>query len=167
MSHDSPARGRLFLVTAPDGESLRAVAGALASRLPRSILVVGSVVDGMVVSNPPDEGASALERTARLLLRWSACLAIAETYQLEGFEAVIADDVRGDHLEDFLDLAAPETVHVLVLDDPSSSTTPAWGLWLDSDLAPDVLADAALQRLDEAKVATAEPSGPSGLPDSR
>ena len=49
------------------------------------------------------------------LLRWSAALAVAETYQLEGFDAVVAEDALGDRLEDFLDLVEPEPVHVVVV----------------------------------------------------
>ena len=58
---------------------------------------------------------------------------------------MVHDVVSGGHLDDFLDLAAPETVHVVVLDDPGVSATPRWGLWLDATAAPPGdLADAVL-----------------------
>ena len=70
---------------------------------------------------------------------------------------MVHDVVTGEHLEDFLDLAAPETVHVIVLDDPRVSATPPWGLWLDdSNAPPGPLADAVLTHLDSARVRTAE-----------
>ena len=65
------------------------------------------------------------------LLRWSAALAVAETYQLEGFDAVVAEDALGDRLEDFLDLVEPEPVHVVVVRDDADPATPQWGLWVE------------------------------------
>lgn len=162
MSGDAPARGRLFLVTAPSQQDAAAVAQGLGRLLPRAFVVAGSQVDAMVVSGRAPEHGAGLEAVRHLLLRWSACLAAAETYQLEGFDAVVHDVVLGGHLEDFLDLAAPETVHLVVLDDPRSSDTPRWGLWLGpGDALGDELARAALERLDEAAVLTAEPGKPA------
>jgi hypothetical protein len=176
MTEDAAARGRLFLVTAPSREAAARVAMELGRRLPRSFVVAGSQVDSMVVSGraPDDEDDDAgLEGVKHLLMRWSACLAMAETYQLEGFDAVVHDSVMGGHLEDFLDLSAPEPVHVVVLADPRSSDTPQtpdtrgtrdtrdtprWGLWLDPTSPPDQLAEEVLARLDEATVLTAEPA---------
>ena len=155
MDDESIARGRLFLVAAADQAPAAAAALALALRLPRCVLVEGSVVDAMVVSGRPSVNAGSLEETERLLLRWSACLAVAETHLLEGYDAVVTDAVTGDHLDDFLDLAAPEPVHLVVLDAPGSSPTPSWGLWLDPRLSPHDLATSALERLDEALVLTA------------
>ncbi|MDV3221790.1 hypothetical protein [Intrasporangium sp.] len=162
MSDESPRRGRLFLVTAPSEDGAAAVALGLGRLLPRAFVIAGSQVESMVVSGgAPDQGAG-LEAVRQRLLRWSACLAAAETYQLEGFDAVVHDVVVGEHLEDFLDLAAPETVHLVVLDEPQGSPTPRWGLWLEPGSAPDhQLAQAALERLDEAAVLTAEPAEPA------
>lgn len=153
-------RGRLFLVTAPAAEPAAAVASAVAERLARCVLVTGSAVDAMVVSG--GVGGSQLERMQHLLLRWSACLALAETYLLEGYDAVVTDVVTGPHVEDFLDLAAPETVHLLVLDEAQSSTTPRWGLWLSPGTAAPEAADALLGALEEAAVLTAGPEDDAG-----
>jgi len=157
-------RGRLFLVTAQSEEQAAAVGSAVAARLSRCVLVRGSTVDDMVVSGRA-VGTSHLERTHHLLLRWSACLALAETYLLEGYDAVVADAVTGPHVEDFLDLAAPETVHLLVVDDAESSTTPRWGLWLSPGVDAEEAAGALLGRLEDAAVLTADP-GDVGTADS-
>lgn len=158
MSEEPVPRGRLFLVTSPRPEAAAAVAVELAHGLPRCVVVAGSQVDAMVVSGRAPDDDVGLEGVRHRLLRWSACLAAAEAYQLEGFDAVVHDVVTGGHLEDFLDLAAPETVHVVVLDDPRVSATPRWGLWLDAGAASSGdLADAVLAHLEEAKVRTVEP----------
>ncbi|HEX5968431.1 MAG TPA: hypothetical protein VFY88_08145, partial [Intrasporangium sp.] len=163
MSEEPVTRGRLFLVTAPRQDAAAAVAVELAHRLPRCLVVAGSQVDAMVVSGRAPDDDVGLEGVRHRLLRWSACLAAAEAYQLEGFDAVVHDVVTGGHLEDFLDLAAPETVHVVVLDDPRVSATPRWGLWLDASAAPPGnVAEAVLSHLDSAKVLTTEPDeGPA------
>jgi hypothetical protein len=100
--------------------------------------------------------SAAADRFRELLLRWSACIAVAETYQLEGFDAVITDVVLGDRLEDFLDLVAPEPVHLIVVDDDGGAGgTPRWGLWLDAaPAAPDTAVEPILGRLDDALVTT-------------
>ena len=155
-----PARGRLFLVTGPDAVERVAVAVALARALDRSALVDGEAVDGMLVSGRvPTGGPLTAERLGQLLLRWSAALAAAETFQLEGFDAVVTDDVQGPHVEDFLDLAAPETVHLVVLRHPSLQPgTPRWGLWVDGgDRSAEETITHVLDHLDDARVVTAEP----------
>ncbi|WP_353510613.1 hypothetical protein [Intrasporangium sp.] len=158
MTDEPITRGRLFLVTAANEDTAAAVALELGDRLPRCLVVAGSQVDAMVVSGRAPADHAGLEGVRHRLLRWSACLAAAETYQLEGFDAVVHDVVIGGHLEDFLDLAAPETVHVVVLDDPRVSATPRWGLWLDASAAPPGdLVGAILAHLEEAKVRTVEP----------
>ncbi len=158
MTDEPVTRGRLFLITAPSEDAAAAVALELGRRLPRCLVVAGSQVDAMLVSGRPPSDDVGLEGVRHRLLRWSACLAAAETYQLEGFDAVVSDVITGGHLEDFLDLAAPETVHVVVLDDPRLSATPRWGLWLDAGAAPPgTLAEAVLAHLDDATVRTVEP----------
>ena len=122
-----------------------------------------TLASASVVGSADDAG---LEGVRHRLLRWSACLAAAEAYQLEGFDAVVHDVVTGGHLEDFLDLAAPETVHVVVLDDPRLSATPRWGLWLDPTASPPGnVADAVLSHLETARVPTVESDDDSASPD--
>ena len=100
----------------------------------------------------------------QLLLRWSASIAAAETFLLEGYDAVVSDDVQGDRLEDFLDLAAPETVHLVVLRHPAlAADTPHWGLWVEAgDRQPERVAADVLSRLDDARVVTAERAEATG-----
>ncbi len=166
MTDEPVTRGRLFLITAPSEDTAAAVALELGHRLPRCLVVAGSQVDAMLVSGRVPADDVGLEGVRHRLLRWSACLAAAETYQLEGFDAVVCDVVTGGHLEDFLDLATPETVHVVVLDDPRLSATPRWGLWLDAGAAPPgTLAEAVLAHLDDAKVRTVEPDAGAASAD--
>ena len=94
------------------------------------------------------------------LLRWSAALAVAETYQLEGFDAVVAEDALGDRLEDFLDLVEPEPVHVVVIRDDADPATPRWGLWVEgTDVGSDAdgVAAEVVAHLDESRVLTTPP----------
>jgi hypothetical protein len=162
MTEDA-SRGRLFVVTGAEADTRASLAVAMAARLDRSVTVDCSVFDRMIVSGhepEPEDPTSAqkaqLGHIRQRLLRWSAGLATAETYQLEGFDAVVTDDLRGSRLEDFLDLAAPESVLLVVLDDGSDLETPRWGLWVRSPGRPAAeLADVVLSRLDEALVETA------------
>ena len=108
------------------------VGSRLAARSARAVAIDAGVFDGMVVAGresyaAPHDGRATSEQVRQLLLRWSAALATAETYQLEGFDAVISDHVPGPRLEDFLDLVSPEPVHLVVLgapDDPAMRETP-------------------------------------------
>jgi hypothetical protein len=84
---------------------------------------------------------------------------VAETYQLEGFDAVVAEDALGDRLEDFLDLVEPEPVHVVVIRDDADPATPHWGLWVDVSDSTDRTADDVVARLDDALVLTTPPDG--------
>jgi hypothetical protein len=78
---DAPPRGRLFVVTGSPGGSRVDVARALAERLGECVVVDGEAIEAMVTARPP-EPPGGRERLRRQLLRWSACLAVAETYQL-------------------------------------------------------------------------------------
>lgn len=160
-----PVRGRLFLVTGADAASVGELGRALAGVLPASVAVDGRVIDAMVVSGRPPTPTGSGADTPRdragavrqRLLTWAACLAVAETFQLEGFDVVVHDTVTGEGLEDFLDLAAPEPVHVVVLRAGLDPTTPRWGLWLDDPAGrPDETAMVVLDRLDEARVPTSD-----------
>lgn len=161
MTQEAPARGRLFLVAAPSEEQAAPVALELGSRLPHAFVVSASQIGSMVVGRRAGLPDNDVERLRGLLLRWSACLAAAETFLLEGFDAVVHDAITGDQLEDFLDLCAPEPVHVVVVDEPHGSDTPRWGLWLDPAEAPAAAASAVLSRLEDSRVLTgADPAEP-------
>lgn len=155
---DAPERGRLFVLTGGTTGVRARVAEGLAARLERAVTVDCSVFDAMIVSGrvPPTDPPT-LAQLRQLLLRWSAGIATAETYQLEGYDAVLTDDLHGEHLEDFLDLVAPAPVLLVVIDDGSDKRTPHWGLWLQGTGRPaDDLAEDILARLDDALVLTTE-----------
>ncbi|EWT02316.1 hypothetical protein N865_06665 [Intrasporangium oryzae NRRL B-24470] len=166
MSTAAPAgRGRLFLVI---GVAHPEVAAALARRFDQAAVVDVAVFDRMVVAgraSPEDEkdGRPTVEQVRQLLLRWSAAIATAETYQLECFDVVLTDALPGSRLEDVLDLVSPEPVHLVVVggpDDPEVREIPPWGLWLDpAGLTTDEVVDAVLDRLDDAVVPTATDPG--------
>ncbi|WP_374970053.1 hypothetical protein [Terrabacter sp. BE26] len=160
-SEPTDARGRLVLVTAARGEDRAALGSAVAERLGRAVLVDGAALEAAVITGPVagwDEPPTTQQLRLRML-RWSAALAVAETYQLEGFDVVVAEEALGDRLEDFLDLVEPEPVHVVVVRDEGDATTPPWGLsvpapWRDdADLA--AVAGEVLEHLAEAVVETA------------
>ncbi|MGO4598134.1 hypothetical protein [Terrabacter sp. 2RAF25] len=164
---DAPdARGRLFLLTGADASSLGQLARAIGGRLGASVVVDGPVLDGMLVAPAGDGEHPLLEDTGvrlvrRQLLRWSAGLALAETYLIEGYDVVVADRVEGDRLEDYLDLAAPEPVHLVVVGTGIDPSTPGWGLWVTTPPVtgdPESLAGTAaevVERLAESVVPTA------------
>jgi len=148
-------RGRLFVVTGSPGGTRLEVARALADRLGECILVDADVLEAMVVGRPAVRPSSSDLLRLRLL-RWSACIAIAETYQLDGVDAVVTDELLDESVEAFLDLAAPEPVHLVVVDDGAMGSTPHWGLWLASAVSDaETAADIILERLSDSLVATA------------
>ncbi len=155
--HDETRRGRLFLVTGAQASGTTAVGAALARSFDRAVAIDAAVFDHMVVAGrDPYREPPRAEQLRQLFLRWSAALATAETYQLEGFDAVISDTVLGDHLEDFLDLVSPETLHLVVLlPERLDRRTPRWGLWVDrSAQTIDQTVSTVLSRLEESVVAT-------------
>jgi len=155
-------RGRLVLVTAARERDRTTLARAVAERLGQAVVVDGSALEAAVTTGPSagwDEPPTSQQLRLRLL-RWSAALAVAETYQLEGFDAVVAEDALGDRLEDFLDLVEPEPVHVVVVRDAADATTPHWGLSVSpapDDAGVPGLADEVVERLTEAVVETTAP----------
>ncbi len=154
---EETGRGRLFLVTGAHASSPSAVGAALARCFERAVAIDGAVFDHMVVAGrDPYAEPPGPEQLRQLFLRWSASIATAETYQLEGFDAVISDSVVGEYLEDFLDLASPETLHLVVLvPDQVDPGVPRWGLWVDScGQTAEETAATVLGRLAESVVAT-------------
>ena len=163
---ETAPRGRLLLVTAARASARAALASAVAARLERAVVVDGAALEqALTTGNVPGWDEPPTPEQLRLrLLRWSAALAVAETYQLEGFDAVVAEDALGDRLEDFLDLVEPEPVHVVVVRDGADPRTPHWGLWVDTEggegpegpEGTDGTADDVVARLSDALVLTAE-----------
>jgi hypothetical protein len=162
-SDESGPRGRLLLVTAGRPRDRATLASAVATRLGRAVIVDGTALEQAVTAGgaagwgePPTS-----EQLRMRLLRWSAALAVAETYQLEGFDAVVAEDALGDRLEDFLDLVEPEPVHVVVIRDDADPATPRWGLWVEvTDVGSDAdgVAAEVVAHLDESRVLTTPPA---------
>lgn len=152
-------RGRLLLVTAARAQARAALAAAVASRLEHAVLVDGGALEQALTAGAPSgwDDPPTSEQLRLRLLRWSAALAVAETYQLEGFDAVVAEDALGDRLEDFLDLVEPEPVHVVVVRDDAHPATPHWGLWVDGAEPTDATADDVVGRLGDALVLTSDP----------
>ena len=136
--------GRFFLVTGPNAE---AVATALAAALPRAATVDGQVVGAMFMPDP--DGARAdLEQ---LFLRFTAGIALADSFRLAGYDAVVADDVPAEHLEAYLDFASPTPIHLVRLGASPAGDLPGLGLTAD---APDAVVEEILARLPESVVET-------------
>ena len=155
--------GRLVLVTGADASGLGRLGRAIGERLGRAVVVDGQVLDAMLVDPAQVESGevTGVGLVRRQLLRWSAGLALAETYLIEGYDVVVADRVEGDRLEDYLDLAAPAPVHLVVVGTGIDPSTPGWGLWVttppDLDDAESLSGTAAevVERLAESVVDTA------------
>lgn len=161
---EEPARGRLFVVIGTQAAERTAIAEALARRSTRAVAIEGSAFDAMVLAGREEYAEPpTLAQVKQLFLRWSASIATAETYLLEGFDAVISDAILGGFLDDFLDLVTPEPVHLVGVQsreptEPALRATPRYGLWVDLRArTADEVADEVLLRLDEALVLTEDP----------
>ena len=162
---EEPARGRLFVVIGAQAGQRHALAEALARRSRRAVAIEGSAFDAMVLAGREEYAEPpTVAQVKQLFLRWSASIATAETYLLEGFDAIISDAILGRFLDDFLDLVTPEPVHLVGVQSrqpsaPALRGTPRYGLWVDLE-ARDVeeVADEVMLRLDEALVLTEDPT---------
>ena len=178
--------GRLFLITGAQAAGKSTVGRALAEGMRKAVFIDGDSVDDVIVSDrmpmtePPTVGA-----VEQLFLRYAGALTLADVYRSAGFDAVIADNVFGSFLDDYLILAAPEPLHLVMLN-PSAEVieqredgrrknayrdgftidglvatiedgTARLGLWLDtSHLSVAQTVTQILQRADEALVDTVE-----------
>lgn len=70
-------------------------------------VVVGGRED---MTGDPTPGA-----VEQLLYRYAGALVLADTYRAGGFDAIIADNIFGEAFVDYLHIAAPELVHMVVL----------------------------------------------------
>ena len=125
----------------------------------------------------PEPTVGALEQ---LFTRWAGALTLADVWCVSGFDVVIADDIIGDYLEDFLDLADTGPVHLVMLHpsvdalyerEPAGMAfvteqasvenlwnevefnTPRVGLWIDnSTMTPAAVVVRILRNLQEATI---------------
>lgn len=108
--------GRLFVISGAQAAGKSTVGAALADALPRSVFIDGDAIGNFVVSGkalmtePPD-----VEAVEQLFLRYAGALTVADVYRAAGFDAVIADNIFGTFLDDYLMIAAPEPVHFVML----------------------------------------------------
>ena len=158
--------GRLVLVTGERAATQATIAHGLARALPRAVHIDGDVIAGLVVSGAAPPGPPLTrDGLEQLYLRWSAAIAVAETYQQAGFDAIISDTVLGELFADFVDFVSPAPLHVVALGaaGPALARTPRVGLWLrTAGVSPEVTVTEILARLDEARIDTSEPTEPAG-----
>ncbi|MBC9957054.1 AAA family ATPase [Yimella sp. cx-51] len=108
--------GRLFVITGIGGAGKTTIGRELAGALPRAVFIDGDTIAGVVVSGAvPMTEPPKLAAIEQLLLRFAGALTLADVYRNAGFDVVIADTVIGCYLDDFLELADPEPVHLVVL----------------------------------------------------
>lgn len=173
------APGRLLLVTGARAAGKTVVGAALARSLPRAVHVDRDAIADLVVSGGvPMHLPLSRDALEQLYLRWSAAIAVAETYQQAGFDVVMSDDVFGELFADFVDFVRPAPLHVVMLcpsvgvlrarqatateQEPSVedvvaevARTPLVGLWLDpSGMSVEVIVAQIRDRLREALIDT-------------
>lgn len=113
---ENTSTGRLFVVTGAPSSGKTTTGRALAQALPKAVFVDGDVVDELIVSGrAPFTEPPSVPQIEQLLLRYAAALTLADVYRAGGFDAVIAEDIIDERLQDFLELANPERVHLVVL----------------------------------------------------
>ena len=133
MTEVARSPGRLIVITGAQAAGRATVGYAVAARLPRAVHVDGDVVSAMVVSGGvPMTLPAPPAAVEQLFLRWLASIAVAETYQQAGFDAVVTDTDIGDFLEDFLDFVSPAPLHHVMLDPPADEGARRAGRWLDT-----------------------------------
>lgn len=89
---------------------------ALADRLPRAVFIDGDAIDDFVVSDrAPMTEPPTTPAVEQLFLRYAGALTVADVYRSAGFDAVIADNIFGTFLDDYLAIAAPESIHFVML----------------------------------------------------
>lgn len=108
--------GRLFVITGIQGAGKTTVARGLADALSKSVLIEGDTIADMVMSGmAPMTAEPSEDALEQLLYRYAGALVLADTYRAAGFDAVLADNIFGDYFADFLHIAAPERIHLVML----------------------------------------------------
>ena len=154
-AHD--AEGRLFVLTGPGADD---VARALTAALPRAASVDGAVVEAMFAGESgiaPSDTRTDLERR---YLRYTAGIALADSFRFAGYDAVVAEDVSPAHLEDYLDFAEPTLVRLVRLvggeepvADPDIADAVTGGIEIDGT-DPQAAVAQIIARADDAIVST-------------
>lgn len=178
---DGPA-GRIFVVTGAPSSGKTSAGRALAEALPKAVFIDGPTLEQFVVTGQAQmEEPPSVEQIEQVLLRYAAALTLADVYRAGGFDVVIADDLIDERLEDFLELADPEPIHLVVLH-PSAEAlaergdrldigtatglhnliehhTPRIGLWIDNSVTTVPMTVLTILRgLDEALIEPADDS---------
>ncbi len=173
------APGRLFVILGSDAGNRAAAGRALAEALTKSIFLDGAALAEIVVAGRmPMTQTPTVGALEQLYTRYAGAITLAEVYRANSFDAVVTDDVVGDQLDDFLDLAEPGPVHLVVLHpdaeamrnraEPTADkveyrwnelefNTTRVGLWIDdTSTTPAQLVVRILRNLDEARVDPAD-----------
>lgn len=110
------ATGRLFVISGAQAAGKSTIGRALAHALPKAAFIDGDAIGNFVLSGkahmsePPTVAA-----VEQLFLRYAGALTVADVYRSAGFDAVIADNIFGTFLDDYLNIAAPEPIHFIML----------------------------------------------------
>jgi gluconate kinase len=92
------------------------VGQGLADSLPRAVFIDGDAIDDFVVSGrAPMTDPPTTQAVEQLFLRYAGALTVADVYRSAGFDAVIADNIFGHFLDDYLMIAAPEPIRFVML----------------------------------------------------
>lgn len=111
-----PSRGRLFVIAGARSSGKSGVARALADSLATSVCIDGSVLADMVAAGRmPLTSQPTVAALEQLFTRWAAGLSLADVWCASGFDAVLCEDIVGDYLADFLDLADTSPLHLVML----------------------------------------------------
>ncbi|MDQ2757240.1 MAG: hypothetical protein M3Y71_11860 [Actinomycetota bacterium] len=150
---DEQRPGRLVLVAGAPGTDPHAVAQGVAAGLVRAVHLDVEALESLVVTGGvPMVDPPSPEAVEQLFLRWLAGIAVGETYQRAGFDAILSERVAGDFLADLLDFVDPAPLHLVVLEGDGSeggggSTR---GLRVSPrEGTPEQVARSVLTRLDE------------------
>ncbi len=140
--HPRPVNGRLFVISGAPAAGKTAVGHALAQALERAVFVDGETIgEGVVSGHEPMTVPVTAGALDQLYLRYAGAMALADVYRAGGFDVVLADTIIGSHADDFLGIAAPDPLHLVMLH-PSADTLderdamrprPAYGDGLDVD----------------------------------
>ncbi|WP_265444861.1 phosphotransferase [Flexivirga meconopsidis] len=108
--------GRLFVITGAQAAGKSTVGQALAEGLRKAVFIDGDTIGGMVASGKASMSESpTVEAVEQLFLRYAGALTVADVYRSAGFDAVIADNIFGTFLDDYLSIAAPAQLHLVML----------------------------------------------------